>query len=118
MHTVRLVHFSDIHLTAKPLGWRPRDWFSKRVTGWLSVRVMGRGRRFHNAPTVVAALIRSIRERTPDAIVFSGDATPLGFESEVTAAVAARSVHDEQLPPGFAVPGNHDYYTRRAVAEA
>lgn len=118
MSSVRLVHFSDIHLTAKPLGWRPRDWFSKRVSGWFNVRVMGRGRRFHIAPTVIAALIRSIRERTPDAIVFSGDATHLGFESEVTAAVAALGVHDESLPPGFAVPGNHDYYTRRAVAEA
>ncbi len=118
MQTVRLVHFSDIHLTAKPLGWRPRDWFTKRVTGWLNLRVMGRGRRFHDAPTVIAALLRAIREQPPHAIIFSGDATHLGFESEVTAAVAALSVHDDTLPPGFAVPGNHDYYTKRAVVEA
>lgn len=116
--TVRLAHFSDIHLTARPLGWRPRDLLGKRVSGWVNVRLLGRGRRFKAAPTVIAALIRGLRERTPDAIVFSGDATHLGFESEVTVAASALAVGDELLPPGIAVPGNHDYYTRRAVREA
>ncbi len=115
MTPIRFAHFSDVHLTAKPLGWRPRDWFSKRITGWVNVRVLGRGRRFHSAPTVALALIRDIRERKPDAIVFSGDASHLGFESEMVAAAAALSVEDDSLPPAIAVPGNHDYYTRRAA---
>jgi 3',5'-cyclic AMP phosphodiesterase CpdA len=112
---VRLAHFSDIHLTSKPLGWRPRDWFSKRVTGWMNVRLLGRGRRFKQAPAVVAALMRAVRERRPDAIVFTGDATGMGFESEFLVAAKALGVTDETLPPAVAVPGNHDYYTRRAV---
>src|SRR5688500_4677146 len=63
---VKLAHSSDIHLTSKPLGWRPRDWFSKRATGWVNVRLLGRGRRFKQAPAVVAAMMRAIRERKPD----------------------------------------------------
>ncbi len=110
-----LAHFSDIHLTAKPLGWRPRDWFSKRISGWVNVRVLGRGRRFQLAPTVAVALMADIRQRQPDAIVFSGDASHLGFESEMVAAAAAVGVGDESLPPAVTVPGNHDYYTTRAA---
>ena len=34
---VRLAHFSDVHLTAKPLDFLPRDMMSKRFTGWLKV---------------------------------------------------------------------------------
>jgi 3',5'-cyclic AMP phosphodiesterase CpdA len=112
---VRLAHFSDVHLTAKPLGWRPRDWFSKRVSGWVNVRLLGRGRRFKRAPAVVAAMMRAVRERGPDALVFTGDATGMGFESEFLVAAKALGVGDESLPPAVAVPGNHDYYTRRAV---
>jgi 3',5'-cyclic AMP phosphodiesterase CpdA len=115
--TVRLAHFSDIHLTAKPLGWRTRDWFTKRATGWVNVRLLGRGRRFKLAPPAVAALLRAIRERKPDAIAFSGDATGMGFESEFMVAAEALGVGDSTLPPAVAVPGNHDYYTHRAVRE-
>lgn len=115
MPTVRLFHISDIHLTAKPLGWKPRDLLSKRATGWLNLRLFGRGRRFHNAPTVTAAVIQAVRQQTPDALIFSGDATSLGFESELYAATQALEVNDTSLPPALAVPGNHDYYTRRAV---
>ncbi len=115
--TVRLAHFSDVHLTSKPLGWRPRDWLSKRVTGWVNVRLLGRGRRFKQAPAVVQALMRAVRERRPDAVVFTGDATGMGFESEFVAAAEALGVGDATLPPAVAVPGNHDYYTRRSVRD-
>src|SRR5688500_2495733 len=118
MTAVRLAHFSDVHLTAKPLGFRPRDWVSKRFTGWLNVRVMGRGRSFKHAPAAAAALVRALKDRRLDALVFSGDATGLGFESEFVAAAHALGVRDDGLPPAVAVPGNHDYYTRRAVRES
>src|SRR5262249_4960829 len=112
---IRLAHFSDLHLTSKPLGWRPRDFFSKRLTGWMNVRLLGRGRRFKRAPVVVAAMMRAIRERAPDAVVFTGDATGMGFESECLVAAQALGVGDESMPPAVAVPGNHDYYTSRAA---
>jgi 3',5'-cyclic AMP phosphodiesterase CpdA len=114
---VRLAHFSDVHLTARPLGFRPRDFFGKRFTGWFNLRVRGRGRSFRYAPTVTAAMLAAFRERKPDALVFSGDATGLGFESEFVAAATTLAVRADDLPPAVAVPGNHDYYTRRAVRE-
>lgn len=113
---MKLFHFSDIHLTAKPLGWRPRDLVSKRVTGWANVRLLGRGHRFRHAPAVVRALVEDIRTRSPDGVVFSGDATGLGFASEVLVAAKALGVGETDVP-AVAVPGNHDYYTRRGVRE-
>ncbi len=113
---MKLLHFSDIHLTAKPLGWRPRDLIGKRVTGWANVKLLGRGRRFRHAPAVVRALVADIAERKPDGLVFSGDATGLGFASEVLVAARALGVGDGEVP-AVAVPGNHDCYTRRAVRD-
>jgi 3',5'-cyclic AMP phosphodiesterase CpdA len=111
---VRLAHLSDIHISATPQGWRLRDYFSKRVTGWINLRVLGRGRSFAMADAVLAALMTELRAtRHPDHIVFSGDATALGFPAEVCRAAAALGVGDPALPPGLAVPGNHDYYTRK-----
>lgn len=112
---VRLAHFSDVHLTAKPLGWHPRDLVSKRMTGWMNVKLLGRGKSFRAAPRVVAAMRRALADRPADALVFSGDATGMGFEAEFAAAAHALGVDDPARPPAVAVPGNHDYYTHRSV---
>ena len=113
---VRLAHYSDVHLTAKPLGWRPRDLLSQ-AGDRVGERHPARPRAaVPRAPAVVAALRRDIGRRPPDALVFSGDATGMGFESEfVTSAAPPSGSGTESLPPAVAVPGNHDYYTRRAV---
>src|SRR5437763_5264851 len=112
---VRLAHFSDIHLTTRPLGWALRDLRSKRLSGWFHLRALGRGRQFRLAHEVARALVREFRERRPDRIVFSGDATALGFVSEFGHAARHLHVGAVDLPPGLAVPGNHDYYTRVSV---
>lgn len=112
---VRLCHFSDIHLTARPLGWTARDLFGKRTTGWFNLTALGRGRKFQHAPTVAEALRRDLATRGYDHLVFSGDATMMGFDSEMRLAVEALGVGDEALPPGIAVPGNHDLYVHRAA---
>jgi 3',5'-cyclic AMP phosphodiesterase CpdA len=110
---VRLCHFSDIHLTASPMGWSVRDLFGKRVTGWFNLNALGRGTRFKHAPSVVDVLRREFATRGYDHLAFSGDATMLGFESEMRVAAAALGVGDESLPPCIAVPGNHDVYIGR-----
>ncbi len=115
MTTVRLAHFSDIHLTARDPGWTIRDLFGKRVTGWVNLHALGRGKRFQHAPTVVAALRHELGTRGFDHLVFSGDASMLGFDSELRTAAAALGVDDPALPPGIAVPGNHDVYVGRAA---
>ena len=60
---VRLAHFSDVHLTSPRLGWRVRDVFGKRASGWVNVKILGRGKRFRNANAVVESLLREFRER-------------------------------------------------------
>lgn len=115
---VRLAHFSDIHLTTRPLGWVLRDLRSKRLTGWFHLRALGRGRQFRLAHDVARVLVAEFRDRRPDRIVFSGDATALGFATEFEHAAKCLHVGDDTLPPGFAVPGNHDYYTRASVRSA
>jgi 3',5'-cyclic AMP phosphodiesterase CpdA len=88
-----------------------KDWFSKHLTAWVNLRLLGRGKRFRFTEQVLAALETDLHQRAVDHIVFSGDATALGFEEEM-----ARAAH--LLPvrhlSGLAVPGNHDYCTDRA----
>jgi 3',5'-cyclic AMP phosphodiesterase CpdA len=114
--TVRLAHLSDVHITTRPLGWQRRDWFSKRVTGYINLRWLGRRYRFRRAEEVLAALGEELRSRPLDHVIFSGDATHLGFEAEFVRATALLGVHRADRLPGLAVPGNHDYYTRHVVA--
>src|SRR6267378_1298515 len=108
MAEVRLAHFSDVHLTTRPLGWALHDLRSKRVSGWFHLRALGRGKHFRLAHEVVRALGAEWRERRPDWLVFSGDATALGFETELAHAARHLGVGAADLPPGLAVPGNHD----------
>jgi 3',5'-cyclic AMP phosphodiesterase CpdA len=114
---VRLAHFSDIHLTAKPLGWRVRDAFNKRPTGWANLALLGRGARFKHANDVTAALRHEFSTRGFDQLVFSGDATTLGFPAEMTESARRLGVGEAHLPPGIAVPGNHDVYVGRSARD-
>jgi 3',5'-cyclic AMP phosphodiesterase CpdA len=109
---LRLIHLSDIHITAPKLDWGWRDWFNKRLTSWFNLRWLGRGRQFDQADAVMAGLARELDERPPDHIIFSGDATALGFESELRRAAELLGVGKRS---GLAVPGNHDYCTRPAA---
>jgi 3',5'-cyclic AMP phosphodiesterase CpdA len=74
--------------------------------------VLGRGLRFRRAEQVLTALAAELRDRPVDHVVFSGDATALGFEEEVARAASLLGVGHR---PGLAVPGNHDYCTRAAM---
>lgn len=109
---VRLAHLSDIHLTTPALEWHLADWFSKRTTSWFNHRWLGRGHRFRHADEVIKVLMADLARRGIDHIVFSGDATALGFESELRRAAECLQV---QTRSGLAVPGNHDYCTAQAA---
>jgi 3',5'-cyclic AMP phosphodiesterase CpdA len=112
---IRLAHFSDIHVTAPDCRWRAEDWFNKRLTSWVNLRLLGRGYRFRHADQVVAALAADLAGRCCDRLIFSGDATALGFEEEVARAAALLGVGRPGWPVGLAVPGNHDYCTVTAA---
>ena len=112
---IRLAHFSDIHLTAAKLDWTIRDWFNKRCAAWFNFRWLGRRQRFRHADEILTVLLEDIQLRRPDHVIFSGDATALGFESEIRRAAEMLHVGDALRPPGLAVPGNHDYCTPSAA---
>jgi 3',5'-cyclic AMP phosphodiesterase CpdA len=102
---VRLVHFSDVHVAARGV-WRPADLVGKRLSSWINYRFLGRGKRFRRADEVLGVLGDELRRNPPDRVVFSGDASALGFETEVEKAAHLLGVAQW---PGIAVPGNHDY---------
>jgi 3',5'-cyclic AMP phosphodiesterase CpdA len=105
---LRLAHLSDIHITASSLEWKRQDWFNKRYTSWFNYRWLGRRNRFLQADQVMTALMKDVHERQVDHVIFSGDATALGFESEFSRAAEFLEVSKR---PGLAIPGNHDYCT-------
>src|SRR5262245_40726895 len=109
---VRFAHVSDVHVSARTLGWRLGDCLNKRTTTWLNLRLR-RGKLFRRAEDVLRALERDRRERGLDYVLFSGDATALGYPAEFARAADLLGVGRS---PGLAVPGNHDYLTRAAAA--
>jgi 3',5'-cyclic AMP phosphodiesterase CpdA len=111
--TVRLAHFSDIHITAPNCSWRLRDWWSKRMSAWINLQVLGRGKHFQHSERILTALRQEVKQRQFDRLIFSGDATALGFEEEMRRAAELLGVGES--PTGLAVPGNHDYCTSDAM---
>jgi 3',5'-cyclic AMP phosphodiesterase CpdA len=67
---------------------------------------------FHHADAIMRRLMDELTERGVHHVVFSGDATALGFESEIRKAAEVLDVGGR---PGLAIPGNHDYCTRPAA---
>jgi 3',5'-cyclic AMP phosphodiesterase CpdA len=114
MPPTRIIHFSDAHLNIPKPGWRPADYLSKRLTGWLNWTVTSRGQRFADAPRRIRAIGDLIRQQKPDGVVFSGDASAIGFGTE--AAAVAEALGQLEMPR-LAVPGNHDYYTPTGVRD-
>ena len=108
---VRFAHVSDVHVSARPLGWRLGDYLNKRTTRGSTF--LRRGKQFRRADDGARALERDRRERGLDFVLFSGDATALGYPSEIARAADLLGVG---RGPGLAVPGNHDYLTRSAAA--
>ncbi len=110
---IRLAHFSDIHVTAPGCSWRLGDWLNKRMAAWLNLHLLGRGKNFLHSERILTALRHELRQRNFDHLIFSGDATALGFEEEMRRAAELLGVAEP--PPGLAVPGNHDYCTHAAM---
>jgi 3',5'-cyclic AMP phosphodiesterase CpdA len=81
---------------------------SKRVLGWLSWHVRRR-RRYR--PAVLEALLADLAETAPDHLAITGDLTQIALEPEFREAAAWLMRFG---PPNrvFAIPGNHDAYTR------
>jgi 3',5'-cyclic AMP phosphodiesterase CpdA len=115
MRPVHIIHFSDVHVYVSRPGWRLGDYFSKHLTGWLNWNLTSRGKRFADALPRIQQIARIVEEIRPDGVVFSGDASAIGFPLE--SAVVADALKLDAIPR-IAVPGNHDHYTKSALKRA
>jgi 3',5'-cyclic AMP phosphodiesterase CpdA len=111
---IRLAHFSDIHVTA-PACWGIRDWLNKRMSAWINLHVLGRAKHFRHTEHILTALRTELKQRSFHHVIFSGDATALGFEAEMRKAAELLGLGIGEQLPGLAVPGNHDYCTHAAM---
>src|SRR5687768_254365 len=100
MDTIHLAHISDIHISTRSQ-WQAGDWLNKRMAAWLNLRILGRGLFFRQAEIVLGALLRDLRSRRPDHVIFSGDATALGFEEEVHRAATLLGLDTGLVLPGM-----------------
>jgi 3',5'-cyclic AMP phosphodiesterase CpdA len=83
------------------------------MSAWINLSLLGRGKNFRHSERILTALRQELKQRNFDHLVFSGDATALGFGEEMRRAAELLGVGEG--PPGLAVPGNHDYCTRAAM---
>lgn len=105
--TVRFLHLSDLHLSTLS-GIQRRRIRGKRVLGFLSWH---RRRRHEHHPSVVQALLRTVRELDWDQTLITGDLTHLGFPEEFQETLDW--LRQLGTPKSVAVvPGNHDAYAR------
>ncbi|NNK48120.1 MAG: metallophosphoesterase [Gemmatimonadetes bacterium] len=113
---MRVLHFSDIHISLGLARIPMRDWPGKRLAGGVNF-LRGRGRRFERALEKIERLAEFANSGDVDLVVFSGDFTAMGTRAEFAAARAA--IHPFVTSPAefICVAGNHDLYTRRVVRE-
>ncbi|MBL4689547.1 MAG: metallophosphoesterase [Nannocystaceae bacterium] len=107
---LRFAHTSDIHLLDLQ-GVAPWRYFNKRITGRLNL-ALRRGKK-HDSSLFDRATAKA-HALGAERLVVTGDLTNLSLESEF--ALVRRKL--DALPmPATVIPGNHDTYTRGAVAD-
>jgi 3',5'-cyclic AMP phosphodiesterase CpdA len=105
--TCCIAHLSDLHLF-HPHHMRMRDFWTKRVLGYLSWRLH---RRYEHQIDFLPPLLRALNRTDVDHVVITGDLTHLGHGADFEAAadVLEKLGGPERLT---LVPGNHDAYIR------
>jgi 3',5'-cyclic AMP phosphodiesterase CpdA len=117
MHTtekplLRLAHISDLHFSK--LTWNPSQFFSKRWIGNLNLLL---ARKHSFDPEGLTTLFPIFHERRVDAVLVTGDLTSTSHEEEfILAKQFIQSLQKEKFTV-FALPGNHDHYTRSAYRQ-
>jgi 3',5'-cyclic AMP phosphodiesterase CpdA len=114
---MRLAHFTDIHVTAEPRAIPWRALLSKRLIGWLNLRLRGRFEVFAEAARVTEACVADLLQQQVDHVIVTGDYTGMSLETEFAAATRAVNPLLAADIPITTLPGNHDVYVRSAVRE-
>lgn len=106
---IRILHFSDIHVSAmvRHMGWK--KWFSKRGIGAVNL-LRGRAKYFDDVEMKMRALVRFKEENDIDIVINTGDYTSLGLEHELELARELMAPLMDPPQRYLTVPGNHDIY--------
>jgi 3',5'-cyclic AMP phosphodiesterase CpdA len=112
---MRILHCSDVHVTADyaNLPWRRLGW--RRWLALLELGPGGRARAFASAATTLAAIARDFERHGADHLVLSGDLTAYALEQEFAAAHAALGALADDPARCTVIPGNHDTFTPGSV---
>lgn len=107
--TLKVLHFSDIHIGVAIRHMEWKRWLSKRAIGAINL-LRGRAKYFDDAEEKMQALVRFKEANNIDLIIHTGDYTALGLELELK--LAKTLVTPLMTPPQkyVTVPGNHDIY--------
>lgn len=118
MAKLSIVHFSDIHLPLPPGGGRERGMLHpKRALAAINY-ALRRAHRYAGGMDKVRALHAFLDAHPADFLFYTGDSVNYGLESELSrASHVVRSLLGRAKVRAVAVPGNHDLYTPRAVAD-
>lgn len=115
--TIRLAHFSDIHLGPLP-PVRKRELFSKRVTGYVNwKRHRGRSMGGREDSRQLSMLLEDWQKEAPNLTAITGDLVNIATPAEIT---NVKLWLDRFFDPAntMLVPGNHDAYVPGALARA
>ncbi len=106
---MRVLHFTDVHLTVPFSEITLSEWVGKRLLGGLNHRLR-RARYFADVPHKLARIAEFVAEEGVELVLSTGDHTLFGSEAEYQAARRALEPFFG-APAGFVhVPGNHDLY--------
>jgi 3',5'-cyclic AMP phosphodiesterase CpdA len=106
---LRLAHISDLHFSK--LIWSPSQFFSKRWLGNLNL-LLARKHTFD--PDSLTTLFPVFHKLGVSAVLITGDLTSTSHEKEFVLAQSFIQNLQREKFRVFALPGNHDHYTKRA----
>lgn len=109
---MKIGHISDLHIL-DIADVSPLDFANKRLLG--AANLILRRSHAHSADVARRAIERLV-EADVDHIVITGDLTNLALPSEFEAAAQILADVVDDPDRVSLIPGNHDYYTREAVA--
>lgn len=114
---LKILHFGDVHLPFPAGALRsPAVLHPKRIPALLNF-VARRGRKYLDAEAKLHGLCDFLRREPVDWVFYGGDSVNMGLPREfLSAAPQIRAVLALAKRGAMAVPGNHDFYTRRSVA--
>lgn len=115
--TIRLAHFSDIHVTVPPLSESWGGLLGKRAAGLANYYVGGRKRAFDDVEARVAELLADIDRQGVDHVLCTGDLTSMSYWAEFERCAAVFGDRAYQPSRYTVLPGNHDRYTSAAVSK-